>query len=81
MNSSELQKVVPQNNHIHLTEREKEVLKLICQQLTAREIAKRLNIAVPTVGVYRYNLFKKVKPKNIIGLAFYAVKQGIYVID
>ncbi|MFT6192791.1 MAG: DNA-binding NarL/FixJ family response regulator, partial [Polaribacter sp.] len=56
-----------------LTERELEVLKLITKQLNTPEIAKTLNVSISTVETHRKNLLKKIKVKNSVGLAMYAV--------
>ena len=60
-----------------LTEREKEVLRLITQELNSTEIAKNLAISVKTVENHRRNLYKKLKVKNVVGLTMYAVKNNL----
>lgn len=60
-----------------LTDRELEVLKLISHELSSREIADKLFISTSTVDTYRKSLLKKLKVKNSIGLAMYAVKNNI----
>jgi two-component system invasion response regulator UvrY len=60
-----------------LTEREIEVLKLITQELSTAEIADKLNVTVKTIETHRRNLYKKIKVKNVVGLAIYAVKNNI----
>ena len=60
-----------------LTERELVVLKLITKQLNTPEIAKTLNVSISTVETHRKNLLKKIKVKNSVGLAMYAVKNNI----
>lgn len=60
-----------------LTDREIEVLKLITQELSTAEIADKLNITVKTIETHRRNLYKKIKVKNVVGLAIYAVKNNI----
>ena len=60
-----------------LTEREIEVLKLITKQHSTSEIADMLNVSVSTIDTHRKNLLKKLKAKNSVGLAMYAVKNKI----
>jgi len=60
-----------------LTEREIEVLKLITQELSTSEIADKLGLTVKTIETHRRNLYKKIKVKNVVGLAIYAVKNNI----
>ncbi|HBI40244.1 MAG TPA: DNA-binding response regulator [Tenacibaculum sp.] len=65
------------DSHKDLTEREIEVLKLIAQEKSSSEIADTLSISVKTVESYRRNLYKKLKVKNVVGLAMYAVRNKI----
>jgi len=60
-----------------LSARETEVVKLICQQLTIKEIACKLNISPRTVDTYRENIFIKTNSKNIAGVVIYAIKNNI----
>ncbi len=60
-----------------LTNRELEVLKLISEELSSKEIAEKLFISTSTVDTYRKNLLKKLKVKNSVGLAMYAVKNKL----
>jgi DNA-binding NarL/FixJ family response regulator len=60
-----------------LTERETEVLRLIAQEYSTKEIASELFISVNTVETHRKNLIKKLKVKNAVGLALYAHKNQL----
>jgi DNA-binding NarL/FixJ family response regulator len=60
-----------------LSEREIEILKLICQQKTATEIADTLFIATRTVEGHKNNLFAKTGAKNIAGLVIYAIQNQL----
>ena len=60
-----------------LTKREVEVLKLVAQQYSTREIAEELIISESTVETHRKNLMKKVKVKNSVGLAIFALKNEV----
>ncbi len=60
-----------------LTEREIEILKLITQEFSTSEIAKKLDLGVKTIETHRRNLYKKLRVKNVVGLAMYAVKNNI----
>jgi len=57
-----------------LTIREVEVLKLVSQQYSTREIAIELAVSDSTVDSHRKNLMKKIKVKNSVGLAIFALK-------
>jgi DNA-binding NarL/FixJ family response regulator len=61
----------------NLTTREKEVLQLICQEMTAQEIANRLYISVRTVDGHRNSLLEKTGARNTAGLVIYALKNHL----
>ncbi|RWW98748.1 response regulator transcription factor [Flavobacterium cerinum] len=61
-----------------LTNREVEVLKLICKQYSGVEIAEKLFLSSRTVEGHRNNLLRKTECKNMIGLIIYAI-QNEYV--
>ena len=60
-----------------LTERELDVLKLICRQKTAQEIGKELFVAKRTVEGHKNNLFAKTGTKNMAGLVIYAIQNEL----
>ncbi len=72
-NLSKKVKTLPQINPV-FSERELEVLSLICQEYTAAEIAEMLNISVRTVEGHRQKLLEKSGAKNIAGLVLNAYK-------
>lgn len=61
----------------HLTEKERDFLKLICSELTYKEIADKMKISPRTVDTYRDHLFEKLDLKTRTGLVIYAIKHGI----
>jgi two-component system, NarL family, invasion response regulator UvrY len=63
-----------------LNERELEMLKLICTELTFKEIAEKMQISPRTVDGYRDILLEKLQCKSRIGLVIFAIKNGIIVI-
>ncbi|MDB9723381.1 response regulator transcription factor [Polaribacter sp.] len=60
-----------------LTEREKDVLRLVTKEMSTSEIAEKLSISHHTVESYRKKLLRKLNVKNSVGLAIYAVKYNI----
>ncbi|MDH4474739.1 MAG: response regulator transcription factor [Fluviicola sp.] len=60
-----------------LSEREMEILKLICQQFTSQEIADKLFIARRTVEGHKGNLLLKTAVKNTAGLVIYAIQNQL----
>ena len=66
-----------QQNNSELTEREKEVLRLLVAELSTREIAERLFISERTVDTHRKNLLRKTKVTNTVGLVKYAYRNKL----
>ena len=62
-----------------LTKREQEILRLICQEHTNKEIGGILSISRRTVDGHRTRLMKKCGAKNTAGLIYYAIEQGLEV--
>ena len=60
-----------------LTEKELAFLRLASTDLTYKEIASELNITPRAIDGYRDSLFDKLDVKSRVGMAFYAVKNGI----
>lgn len=65
------------NKDIKLTDREAEVLHLICEEYTAPEIAETIYLSPRTVEGIRSKLIEKIGVKNIAGLVMYAVRNGL----
>ncbi|MCB2195228.1 MAG: response regulator [Bacteroidetes bacterium] len=63
-----------------ITNREKEILKNICDGKTNREIGELLGISERTVEGHRINLLKKTESRNSATLAIFAVKNNLYQI-
>ena len=61
----------------YLTTREKEILELICEQLSTIEIAEKLFISVITVETHRRNLLQKFKARNMIELVKIATENKL----
>jgi DNA-binding NarL/FixJ family response regulator len=74
--------VIRDLNHIpiELSEREKEVLLLICQELTNVEIGEKLFISSRTVDGHRNNLLAKTGARNTAGLVVFAVTNDLFQI-
>jgi DNA-binding NarL/FixJ family response regulator len=63
---------------VELTAREKEILLLICKELSTPEIAEQLFLSSRTVEGHRNNLLLKTGCKNTAGLVLFAVKYHLY---
>lgn len=84
VNKALLKKLVLKNNikpsfneNIDLTERELEVLKLICEEKTAAEIAKQIFLSPRSVEGIRQRLIEKIGVRNTAGIVMFAVKNGL----
>jgi DNA-binding NarL/FixJ family response regulator len=64
-----------------ITPREVEILKLIWEECTAKEIGAELGISPRTVEAHRWNICHKVGAKTTIGLIKYALRKGIVTLD
>ena len=64
-------------NNVVLSAREIEVLQLICQEYTAKEIADKLFISPRTAEGHRRHLIEKLGVKNTAGLIVKAIKEGL----
>lgn len=60
-----------------LTEREIEILKLVAEGMTNKEIGDELFISHRTVDTHRTNLMKKLEVNNVAGLIRFAMKNGL----
>lgn len=70
-----------QESSAELTERELEVLNLICREYTNKQIGDLLSISVRTVDAHRRNILQKTGAKNTAGLVKYAIKHNVYNIE
>jgi len=86
-NIAELIRTVVANPHSvqrsrdFLTEREREVLQLLSEGLTSRQIADRLCIATSTVETHRRNLMRKLDLHNVAGITRYAMQNGLIEVE
>jgi two-component system response regulator DegU len=62
---------------VQFTPRELEVLRLICQGLTAADIAEQLLMGRRTVEGHRQRMLEKTGAANVAGLVVYAVRHGL----
>lgn len=60
-----------------LSQREKDIIRLIAKEFTTEEIAQKLIISKHTVEAHRKNIFFKLQVKNIAGLVKMAIHLGV----
>lgn len=68
-------------NILQLSEREIMFLKLVCSELTYKEIADKMFVSPRTIDGYRDSLFEKLNVKTRVGLAMYSIKNGIVKLE
>lgn len=62
---------------VSLTRRELEVLRLIANEYTNEEIAKKFELSKRTIDSHRQNILSKLQVKNTAGLIKYAIRLGL----
>ncbi len=60
-----------------LTDREREVLQLIAEGLSSKEIAAKLGVSLKTVDSHRSNLMEKLDIHKVSGLVRFAIRSGL----
>jgi RNA polymerase sigma factor (sigma-70 family) len=66
---------------VALTDREREVLQLIAEGKSTKEIARTLGVSVKTVETHRRNIMEKLDIHSVAELTKYAVREGLTSID
>ncbi len=78
------EKFLPQNEDEEaskLSEREKDIVRLVAKGLTNKEIADKLFLSIHTVTTHRKNISAKLGIRTISGLTTYAILNGLVNID
>jgi two-component system, NarL family, response regulator NreC len=70
----------PLTSYDRLSVREREILKLLAEGLSVKEIAVRLNVSVKTVDVHKYNLMKKIGVHDRAELIKYAIQKKLIAV-
>jgi DNA-binding NarL/FixJ family response regulator len=71
-------KIIPSlNSEVVLTDKEREVIRLLCMEYTAQEIAQKMEISPRTVEAIKDRLMERFGTKNTAGLVFFAVKNNL----
>ena len=75
--SYQRQRVFDNPDVIELSDREKEIIRCIANEMSTAEIADTLCISVHTVNSHRKNILSKLQVKNSTGITRYALQSGI----
>ena len=65
---------------VELSRREVEVLQLLCEACSGKEVARQLHISAKTVDNHRYNIYRKCQVDSIASLMRHAIKNGLVTI-
>jgi DNA-binding NarL/FixJ family response regulator len=85
--SSKLTQMLARNDRIpfikkeskpEFSERELFVIRCICEEMTNKEIADKLNLSIRTIEGYRDRIQEKTGAKNAAGIVVYAIRNKIY---
>ena len=77
-----LQRVGPEASSLErLTPRQREVLQLVAEGATTKEIAHRLGISVKTAEMHRGQLMEALGIHDVAGLVRYAIRMGVVGLD
>lgn len=73
---------VKKSKPIVFGDQEKKVMKLICRQLSTKEIASEMRLSAKTVEHYRQNIQEKIGARNVVGVALFAlINQIVSIAD
>jgi DNA-binding NarL/FixJ family response regulator len=76
-NSSMLPKQIPELNGERLTAREREVVQLLAEGKSAKQVASSLGISTKTAETHRANIMRKLEIHNVSDLVHYALRNQI----
>jgi two-component system, NarL family, response regulator NreC len=68
-------------NKPDFSEREREIIDLICKEYTNKEIGEKLFLSSRTVEGYRMKIQEKMEVRNTVGIVIYAIRNGLYSAD
>jgi two-component system, NarL family, response regulator NreC len=69
--------IIAENSKYILSERETEVLTLVCKEFSSAEIGKLLFLSTSTIDTHRKNILQKLGVTNTVGLIKYALKHQL----
>jgi len=66
---------------VRLTDKEVDIIRLICMKKTSKEIGEQLFLSKKAIDKYRISILQKINEKTSVGIVLYAIKNGIFTID
>ena len=64
---------------VHFSDKEKEIIQLICEEYASKQIATLTNLGFRTVEKYRNQIMEKTGARNMAGIVIYAIRHRLYV--
>jgi DNA-binding NarL/FixJ family response regulator len=71
---------LPRLPSMQLSRREVEIVQLLCEGLSSKEVGRRLHISPKTVENHRYNIYRKCEVESIAGLMRHAIQHGLVTV-
>ena len=71
------EKIQAERNGVTLTKREKEILELMAQGLSAQEVADKIFVSLDTVETHKRNIVQKLKARNTVDAVAKAIRRGL----
>ena len=68
----------PKETFPDFSDRDIAVIRYICEELTNKEIADKMNLSVRTIEGYRERIQSKIKAKNSVGIVVYAIRNNLF---
>lgn len=60
------------------TQTELDIMQLICEEYSSKEIAQQLHLSTRTIEAYRERILLKTSSKNSVGIVMYAIREGLF---
>ncbi len=65
------------NDNVSFSEREKKIIEFLCEGITTKEVAARLNVSKRTIDTHKSNIMQKLGFHSTVELVKYAIKEGM----
>ena len=71
-------RIIPENK---LTDRELQIISMMCKEMTSHEISAQLFISIRSVDAHRRSIMEKTYSQNVIGVVLYVLKRGLVSLE
>lgn len=66
---------------VKLSEKEINIIQLICQEYSSKQIAPQVDLTKRTVDSYREKIQQKIGAQNVVGIVLYAIRNGLFILE